>query len=92
MESNQPDFQLEPVSPADREAQAREKRRITREATKRARDRAAAQGVATASFMVRKDYLAVLDAIQAERGLKNRSAALETVLRAAFDHKQELGL
>ncbi len=91
-------FQLEPESPADRKLRQDEFRRISREANRKRRAREALEGRKTVTLTLPQDTIAVLDAVQEKRGLPNRSAALELLLkdRLAADDlaeiKQELGL
>lgn len=79
-----PPFQLEPVSPADRAAQAETNRKRAREAVQKARKRAAQQGLKQIAITVPGEQIAALDEFQRQAGLVNRSAAMERVLGAGL--------
>lgn len=90
MESNPP-FQLEPVSPADRAAQADEQRRLMREANRKARQAARQAGEKQVTVSLHTALIDELDALAERAGFRNRSQAVARILSALQAHPHEIG-
>jgi hypothetical protein len=89
MESSPP-FQLDPVPPSVRQAEAEEKRRRVRSNVAKHREEATRKGLASLNVFVPKDLLERLDQVRASHGLRSRAEALQLTVCGLLDPHREL--
>ncbi|WP_031294332.1 hypothetical protein [Sphingobium ummariense] len=96
--SASPTFELEPESPADRQARKEAQRRAAAKTNRKRREREAQQGLKVVTFTIPTNAIAAIDAFQDRMGLPNRSVAVGQLLKERFaaddfaEIRQELGL
>lgn len=96
--SASPAFELEPESPADREARKEYLRRAAIKSNRKRKEREAKQGLKDVVVTIPTATVAAIDAFKERMDLPNRSAAIALLLKERFaaddfaEIRQELGL
>lgn len=86
-ESDSQPFSLDPVPPEVRAASKRARKDATRRSVSKIRQQQAEAGVTRLDVAVGADLVRDLDRLKSLHGFRNRSEALEHVLRLTFQQK-----